>query len=103
MVKLAEHPQPKSARTIRVAVIDGLLSLSARIVPEPDGGYSCSVPSLPGCFSCGDTYEEACAMIAEASRLHFSCVIDEFFRRSGPRRPSATRSHPSSRPESVLV
>ena len=33
---------------------------------QPDGGYSVSVPSLPGCFSEGDTYEEALANVKEA-------------------------------------
>lgn len=33
---------------------------------EDDGGYSVSVPSLPGCFSQGDSYEEALDNIKEA-------------------------------------
>jgi len=33
---------------------------------QPDGGYSVSVPSLPGCFSEGDTYEETLANVKEA-------------------------------------
>jgi antitoxin HicB len=33
---------------------------------QPNGGYSVSVPSLPGCFSEGDTYEEALANVKEA-------------------------------------
>ena len=31
-----------------------------------DGGYVAEVPSLPGCYSQGDTYEEAKANIQEA-------------------------------------
>lgn len=27
--------------------------------PEPEGGYTISVPSLPGCISYGKTFEEA--------------------------------------------
>ena len=34
--------------------------------PEEDGGYSVSVPSLPGCFSQGDSYQEALENIKEA-------------------------------------
>ncbi len=34
--------------------------------PEPEGGYSVHVPSLPGCYSQGDTHDEAIAMITEA-------------------------------------
>jgi len=34
--------------------------------PEPEGGYTISVPSLPGCISCGKTFEEAIEMIKDA-------------------------------------
>ena len=36
---------------------------------EEDGGYSASVPSLPGCFSQGDNFEEARKNITEAIDL----------------------------------
>ena len=39
--------------------------------PEPEeGGYSVSVPALPGCFSQGDTLDEALANVREAIGLH---------------------------------
>lgn len=34
--------------------------------PEPEGGYTISVPSLPGCISYGETVEKALEMIADA-------------------------------------
>ena len=37
---------------------------------EADGGYSVSVPALPGCFSQGDNFEEARQNIAEAIELY---------------------------------
>ncbi len=37
---------------------------------EEDGGFSVSVPALPGCFSQGDTFEEALANIEEAIALY---------------------------------
>ncbi len=37
---------------------------------EKDGGYSVSVPSLPGCVSQGDTFEEATKNIQEAIELY---------------------------------
>ncbi len=37
---------------------------------EPDGGYSVHAPSLPGCASQGDTFEEAQANIHEAMELY---------------------------------
>lgn len=33
---------------------------------EPEGGYTISVPSLPGCISCGATFEESIEMIKDA-------------------------------------
>jgi predicted RNase H-like HicB family nuclease len=41
------------------------------LTPEPEaGGYSVSVPALPGCFSQGETQEEALTNIREAIGLH---------------------------------
>ena len=34
---------------------------------EEDGRYSVALPALPGCYSCGDTLEEARANIREAA------------------------------------
>jgi len=49
-------------------------SLSQRfaviLTEEPDGGYCVSVPALPGCYSEGDTVEEALANIREAIAVH---------------------------------
>ena len=36
------------------------------LIPDETGGYTVEVPSLPGCVSQGDTYEEAIANIKEA-------------------------------------
>ena len=33
---------------------------------EPEGGYTISVPSLPGCLSYGKTFEETIEMIKDA-------------------------------------
>lgn len=40
------------------------------ITKEEDGGYSATVPSLPGCTSQGETLEETIANIREAIELH---------------------------------
>ena len=40
---------------------------------EPDqkvGGYSVTIPALPGCISEGDTFEEALKNINEAAQLY---------------------------------
>ena len=41
------------------------------LTPEAeDGGYSVSVPALPGCYSQGETVEDALVQIREAIGLH---------------------------------
>ena len=41
---------------------------------EQDGGFSVSVPALPGCFSQGDTFEEAVNNIEEAIALYLETM-----------------------------
>ena len=36
------------------------------LTPEEEGGFSVNVPSLPGCFTQGETIEEAIEMAKEA-------------------------------------
>jgi antitoxin HicB len=45
------------------------MKLKVLVRPELDGGYSVSSPAMPGCFSEGDTLEEALANIREAAEL----------------------------------
>ncbi len=45
--------------------------------PEP-GGYSVEAPSLPGCWSQGDSAEEAIANIAEAAEGWLMVRHDQF-------------------------
>lgn len=40
------------------------------LIPDEDGGYVVEVPSLPGCFSQGETIDEALENIKEAIALH---------------------------------
>jgi len=46
--------------------------MKLKIVFEPsdEGGYTVTVPALPGCISEGDTIEEALANIKEAISLY---------------------------------
>lgn len=44
------------------------------IEPADDGSFGVYVPDLPGCVSCGDTPEEARAMIREAIRGHLQLM-----------------------------
>jgi predicted RNase H-like HicB family nuclease len=47
-----------------------------RLRKEAEGGYSVRCPSLPGCYSQGETREEALANIAEAIELQVEAMID---------------------------
>ena len=54
-----------------------------------DGSHSAYVPDLPGCVACGETAEEARALIEEAVALHVASL-----RRHGdPVPPPATQAH----------
>ena len=45
------------------------------LIPDETGGYVVEVPSLPGCFSQGETEAEALANIREAIELHIEDMI----------------------------
>ncbi len=46
--------------------------------PEPEeGGYSVTVPALPGCFTQGETMEECLERAKEAIALHIEGLIEE--------------------------
>ncbi len=45
---------------------------------EPDekiGGYTVTIPSLPGCISEGSTFEEALGNIQEAASLYLEVLV----------------------------
>jgi len=50
--------------------------LSFRIVlrPEPEGGYTVIVPSLPGCITYGETLEEAKKMAKDAIKAYLESL-----------------------------
>ena len=45
------------------------------LIPDEDGGYVVEVPSLPGCYSQGETEAEAIANIREAIELHIEDML----------------------------
>lgn len=53
--------------------------MKLRVVLEPsgDGGYTVTVPSLPGCISEGETRDEALRNIREAIELYLEPVEDD--------------------------
>ncbi len=47
-----------------------VLSYTTVFEPEEEGGYTVHVPSLPGCITQGDTFEEAQKNAQEAIALY---------------------------------
>ena len=48
------------------------------LIPElEDGGYSVTVPALPGLFTQGDTRDEALEAAREAIAFHLECLANE--------------------------
>jgi antitoxin HicB len=48
----------------------GTLTYRVLLKKEPEGGYTVTVPTLPGCVTYGDTIEEAVEMAREAIELY---------------------------------
>lgn len=44
---------------------------------DPDSDYSVTFPDLPGCFTAGESIEEALAMAVEAAELHIEGCLEE--------------------------
>ena len=53
--------------------------MNLRVILEPsdEGGFTATVPSLPGCISEGDTRDEAIANINEAIELYLEPIEDD--------------------------
>ena len=50
------------------------------IILYPDteeGGYTVTVPALPGCITQGETIEEAIAMAKDAIQLYIELLLDD--------------------------
>src|SRR5947209_20458747 len=61
----------------------GAMKLKIILEPSDDGGYTASVPSLPGCLSEGDALDEAMANIQEAIDLYLEPVEDDLMTGEG--------------------
>jgi predicted RNase H-like HicB family nuclease len=59
---VAKRKSGKSSKVFQVIRSGIVFELQS----EPEGGYTISVPSLPGCISYGKTFEEAIEMIKDA-------------------------------------
>lgn len=54
-----------------------ILEYTAIFEPADEGGYTASIPALPGCVSEGDTFEEAVAMIKDAMEGYLAVMKEE--------------------------
>ncbi len=53
------------------------MNLKIILEPSDEGGFTATVPSLPGCISEGETREEALTNIREAIELYLEPVEDD--------------------------
>lgn len=51
-----------------------IMKLKVILEAEEEGGYSVHCPALPGCYSQGDTVEEALVNIREAIQLYIETL-----------------------------
>lgn len=69
--------------------IDVPVRLTAIVRPEPEaGGYSASIPSLPGCHTQGETLDEVRANLREAAEGWLAVAHEEGLTGDGVREPS---------------
>jgi len=47
------------------------------LTPEDEGAFSVSVPALPGCFTQGETVEEAIEMAKEAISVYIESLEED--------------------------
>lgn len=59
------------------------MKLQVVLEPSEDGGFTASVPSLPGCISEGETREDALRNIREAIELYLEPVDDDLSGKDG--------------------
>lgn len=53
----------------------GRYIFDALLTPEEEGGYSVEFPDLPGCLTCGDDFEDAVFMAADAARTWVASAL----------------------------
>ncbi len=58
----------RTAMLVPPVALDVAVVLTAIVSPEPEaGGYSASIPALPGCHTQGETLDEVRANLQEAA------------------------------------
>ena len=75
-----------AATSVQPVVVDVPVNLTAVVRAEPEaGGYSASIPALPGCHTQGETLEEVRANLREGTKLRVRSE-DEVHAAGGPSR-----------------
>jgi predicted RNase H-like HicB family nuclease len=68
----------RAAPSPPLVAVDVAVVLTAIIRPEPDaGGYSASIPALPGCHTQGETFDEVRANLREAAEGWLAVAHDD--------------------------
>jgi predicted RNase H-like HicB family nuclease len=68
----------QTAATSQPIVVDVPVTLTALVQPEPEaGGYSASIPALPGCHTQGETLDEVRANLREAAEGWLAVAHDD--------------------------
>jgi predicted RNase H-like HicB family nuclease len=70
------------------------MNYAIAIEHESGKAYSVQVPDLPGCFSAGDTLDEAIANAKEAVAFHIEGLLDAGEKIPSPKAIEAHRSNP---------
>ena len=47
------------------------------LIPEEEGGFAARFPDLPGCITCGETAEAACANAMDAKRAWIEAALED--------------------------
>src|ERR1700732_774544 len=76
----------RSASVIKPIAVDVAVTLTAIVRPEPEaGGYSASIPALPGCHTQGETLDEVRANLREAAEGWLAVAHDDALARDASR------------------
>lgn len=59
------------------SVSKNILTYTVIFEPAEEGGYVVSVPSLPGCLTQGDTFEEAVRMVKDAIKGYLAVLNEQ--------------------------
>ena len=74
----------KAAATAPPIFVDVAVNLTAIVRPEPEaGGYSASIPALPGCHTQGETLDEVRANLREAAYGWLAVAHEDGLARDG--------------------